>query len=153
MIVGWLTSTALVALVIATLLFPWQKEVEHALQIRKEKIDLYRSFLAQAARTIRHAKNDDLHNLDVFIELECLAEEISILAFDDAAYSANKFVANLGLMAKVDADDYVYAKDAGDLRILLNSVTIAMRNDVRQTRPWPLGRRYAALELRTEKKE
>ena len=80
----WLTSAAFAALVVAVVIYPWQRTLEHQFLLRAEKRELYREFLRslskmqqasdqidpEALKAAQHDARSQLHELHLLTDRE-----------------------------------------------------------------------------------
>ena len=76
----WLTSAAIVAIIVAFFAFPWQRAVEYQFLYRQERRTLYRAFLAQTETVQRLPKAQASVSSEEFLQLERLRIEMSLIA-------------------------------------------------------------------------
>ena len=152
--IGWVTSAAIVALVTATLIFPWQKSVEYTMSLRKEKRELYRAFLAQAVRAVRKIRAEETHLEAEIVELESLSEEIALISDRNTQFNCHRLVTAIALSSQAletqgdpsfDPEMKLCIGNAGNIRILLNRCLKYMKVDLDETKPWPLGKKSAPV--------
>ena len=80
----WLTPAAIVGLLVAVVVFPWQRSIEHKFLLKKEKRELYRQLLSKMAKA-KEAINEKQFELakQSLVEFEGLSFEADLLAADD----------------------------------------------------------------------
>ena len=88
---GWLTSAALAALVVATVVFYWQRTIEHGFQLRKEKRELFRELSATMGDIGPRIDNDGFIESPGIQALTKQIYELDILGCRDLSSRASKF--------------------------------------------------------------
>ena len=68
-----------IALAIATVVYRWQKEIDHAFSERAEKRALFGRFLGQLEAVVRHLDSTDLVKSEEFLQLDIIRAQIELV--------------------------------------------------------------------------
>jgi len=88
---GWVTSAALAALLVATIVFYWQRTIEHGFQLRKEKRELFRELSATMGDIGPRIDDDQFLASSGLQEFTKQIYELDILGCRELSDRASKF--------------------------------------------------------------
>jgi hypothetical protein len=85
--------SAVVALLVATLIFVWQREVEFTFHLRRERLETYRRFLAEI-EALTFKLEELKRGTDQLYNLNSRCEEIRLIAKDNVSEPAIQVVSS-----------------------------------------------------------
>lgn len=88
----WLTSTAIVALLVSTIIFGWQRSIEHQFLLRKEKRDHFRKINSSIVRSRKTIFEASFHESEEDNELQVSLYETSLICDDDTFDKLRDFI-------------------------------------------------------------
>lgn len=100
MTAGWFTSAALVGLIVATILFVWQRKVEHQFLLRKEKRELFAKIIKQSEILFADLVNGKMDDPGYLSESQNHLEALHFLSILELYDSAGVYKCFRDLMAQ-----------------------------------------------------
>jgi hypothetical protein len=85
---GWITSAAVVGILIASVGYFWQRQLEHGFLLRKEKRDLFRDVSRKMAVARSHVLDDGYLSSAEYRDLNDVIYELDILGCGDVRQRA-----------------------------------------------------------------